>query len=398
MHVADQTPTFPLSSGEVVATLGRLGLLELNSPDAGVELSEREDAYPVSWKDVYANPRRQLTETVGIDPERRGWDLVRDDMQQRIRGLTGKQLPPPPPLFDFDAWYQPVHYFGQNWGIFIRESAVLEGAAAILLGVEPARRLKHDVVLGAVRMSLGVFFLHEMFHHKVESFAIRLEIVERSARFCPYRKAVYNPLRDQSSDDLLEETLATSESYLRLSEEHYRRRVPADVFEAARHWVTSIIPRMPPGYRMAIHYLHPGSFDDGLNVLSSQLHEATSSPARNPHEWRLAPQVHRGLFNCKAKTWVVVPVGSRPIIPWFDSDISGLAISSRKMIQGLQRHFGYQVLAGRGKGSHVVLKADGLPEITLPGGREAVSAGLAKQIARDLGFQSTAALWAELSG
>jgi predicted RNA binding protein YcfA (HicA-like mRNA interferase family) len=68
------------------------------------------------------------------------------------------------------------------------------------------------------------------------------------------------------------------------------------------------------------------------------------------------------------------------------------------MTQGLRRHFGYQVLPQRGKGSHVVLKADGLPDITLPGGREAVSVGLTKQIARDLGFQSTSALWAELNG
>jgi hypothetical protein len=202
----------------------------------------------------------------------------------------------------------------------------------------------------------------------------------------------------QSSDELLEEALATAGIYLRISEGYYQRGVPADVVQAARAWLTAVIPLMPAGYRMGIHYLHPGPFDDGLNVLRSQLQEATSSPARSPHEWRLAPQVHRGLFNCKAKTWVVVPAGSRPIIPWFDNEIAGLAISSKKMTQGLRRHFGYQVLPGRGKGSHVVLRADGLPDVTLPVGREAVSVGLAKQVARELGFGSTAAMWAELSG
>jgi len=58
-------------------------------------------------------------------------------------------------------------------------------------------------MLGAVRPSLAIWYLHEMFHHKIESFAIRLEIVERVPRYCHYRKVVYNPRRDQQSDDPL---------------------------------------------------------------------------------------------------------------------------------------------------------------------------------------------------
>jgi hypothetical protein len=45
-----------------------------------------------------------------------------------------------------------------------------------------------------------------------------------------------------------------------------------------------------------------------------------------------------------------------------------------------------------------MLQAEGLPPINLPGGREAVSVGVTQQIARDLGFPSTAALWAVLNG
>src|SRR5258708_37083355 len=106
-------------------------------------------------------------------------------------------------------------------------------------------------MLGAVRPSLAIWYLHEMFHHKVESFAIRLEIVERVPRYCHYRKVVYNPRRDQQSDDLLEEALATAESCLRLEEPTCRRAIPADGMGRTCAWLGPWVPALPPAYRTA---------------------------------------------------------------------------------------------------------------------------------------------------
>jgi hypothetical protein len=50
------------SSGEIVSTLGRMGLLELNSPGPWPELSEEDDIYPISWREVEAERGRGLLE------------------------------------------------------------------------------------------------------------------------------------------------------------------------------------------------------------------------------------------------------------------------------------------------------------------------------------------------
>ena len=59
---------------------------------------------------------------------------------------------------------------GHGWGIYIRESAVLMLAGAVLSEVEdPARRSEPDAIYGAVRASLAILYLHEEFHHRADS-------------------------------------------------------------------------------------------------------------------------------------------------------------------------------------------------------------------------------------
>jgi hypothetical protein len=55
---------------------------------------------------------------------------------------------------------------------------------------------------------MSVLYLHEAFHHKVESLAIRYEIVERKRRYLPYHARVVIPLLRQGSPQVLDEALA----------------------------------------------------------------------------------------------------------------------------------------------------------------------------------------------
>src|SRR5260370_7213536 len=104
-----------------------------------------------------------------------------------------------------------------------------------------------------------------MLQTKVESLAIGLEIGEGVPRCCHYRKVVYNPRRDQQSDDLLEEALATAESCLRLEEPACRRAIPADVMERTCAWLvpwgSGAASRLPHGGRVPVRH---GLFDDIL--------------------------------------------------------------------------------------------------------------------------------------
>ena len=108
---------------------------------------------------------------------------------------------------------------------------------------------------------------------------------------------------------------------------------------------------------------------------------------RNASDWDSAPHIDRVLFSHKSVTYILVPVGTRPIIPWFNRTPKFGSLSSRDLQRTLERQ-GFVVQPDRGKGSHVRLHKPGFTPITLPGGREALSAGVLQSIKRTLNLRS----------
>ena len=295
---------------------------------------------------------------------------------------------PPADILDALAWYTPIHYFGLGAAIFIREEAVFDVAAAIVNRLDPSERDQDENLNGAFRAAMSVLYLHEAFHHKIESFAIRLEIVERSRRYLPYSRGVYIPLIQQQSDDVLEETLACAEMYRRFnSEALYRRGVPAVVRKATLWMLRDWYVKLPPSYRRAGHYLRDAPFDYALKTLASQVQEASLDPNRLPEEWNLAPHLHRGLFDCQRITHVVVPIGQRPLLPWIGHAPALPSVSIRKALRSLEKQ-GWKTIANRGKGSHIRMELFGRPPLTIPANRESLSPVVIKSIASALGVRA----------
>lgn len=369
-----------LATPEVVGTLDALDLLNLDDPGPWPGEPEGESAWTVDWTSV-EEPLADRLDT--LSPENsidRGWAEVREELLTR----AGKGLHvPPPDVLDSLAWYLPIHNFGYGWGIYVRESAVLEFAGVVLSRVDASRRGDLDAIWGAVRAGMAILYLHEAFHHKVESFAIRLEIVEHARRHQPYFRGVYGKLRAAASDDLLEEALACAEMHRRMQERVYRSSIPEDVLKAARKTVLDWLPTLPPGYRKSPAYIRNESFDKAINVLSSQIHEGREHPMRRPEEWNLMPHGYHGLFNCKTVTHVLVPVGAKPIIPWFGESAVPLSISTDEMVK-LAMSEGYAIVAGGGKGSHIKLQAIGRPMIILPANRGSLSPKVLSSVATAL--------------
>ena len=151
-----------------------------------------------------------------------------------------------------------MHYFGLGVAIYIRESAVFDVAAAILSWLDPRERQDEANIIGACRAAMSILYLHEAFHHKIESFAIRCEIVERARRYLPYSRNVVIPLRRTRSDDVLEEALACAEMY---------RRFKTEKALSSRHPRTS----------ERSHHRHARRLD----LVSREATEATGRPGRH---------------------------------------------------------------------------------------------------------------------
>lgn len=376
-----------LATSEVVGTLDALGLLNLGAPGPWPGEPEDESAWPVDWDSVEEPPGEADDRVLayvenGFDP---AWDAVRDDLLSRARG--GAHVPPPDVL-DALAWYLPVHNYGFSWGIYIRESAVLMLAGAVLSQVDPARLGDPDAIYGAVRAGLAILYRHEEFHHRAESFAIGLEIVEHAPRHQPYFEGVYDQLRTAGSDDLLEEALACAEMMRCLVKEPiYRNSIPQYILAAAVRMLGSWIPTLPPGYRTCIGYMNNEPFGQGRNLLSSQIHEGRLHPVRRHEEWRLAPDGYHSLLDCRPVTHILVPHGATPVIPWFGKSPVPLSMSTDAMVK-LALAEGYAIVPGAGKGSHIKLRADGRQMIILPANRKSLSLNVLSSAATALGRSS----------
>jgi predicted RNA binding protein YcfA (HicA-like mRNA interferase family) len=370
-----------LNTEQLLNTLDSMVMLDLGAPGAWDGDLGEWDTCDVDWDDVLQDR---------IDPTRTDQNRAVDDQwaqvnEEIINRSGGSISPPPPTSVDALAWYAPIHRFGLNWGIYIYESSVIDIAARIGSYLPPGIIARPGITQQLARMALSVLYLHEAFHHKIESFAIRVEVVKQQKTFLPYQQNVYEKLL--GTDELMEEALACTEMFLRLREQTYRRGISDSVYEATIGMLKDWIPTLPPGYRMADFLVHnPGYIEETRNGLLSQISEGVIKWTQNHEDWTIATQMTKGLFSWREIAYVLIPKGSKSLVPWFSNEIASLSISTRDL-EKLIKSFDYAEISG-GKGSHRKFVHDSRPMIILPNARESLSPGVLRTIARSLGVRS----------
>jgi hypothetical protein len=204
-------------------------------PEIG-EIEEGETIYATSLDEIFRAEGEGPDATHGIGDDRLGgwWDEIETIIQTAGAGPFLERSPvrsePPEPHC---AWYCPIHFFGHAWGIYIRESCILSHAVDVARFVDwravanPFAR-RNAIVRQLLRSAFYIFFLHEQFHHKVESLGFRFLIATGTDRYRPYKTNVYRP--SYLTADCLEESLANAESYRRLAEPRYLQRHSSMVF------------------------------------------------------------------------------------------------------------------------------------------------------------------------
>jgi len=283
--------------------------------------------------------------------------------------------------WDTCAWYQPLHFFGSDWGIFMREECLLRLAISIaqhtnrqvfqsekatavadkLLGKPfPSSWLYTDAEI-FLRAAVACLYLHEHYHHRVECLGIRLQVVTQKSLYAPYFKSIYNAA--MGTDDLLEEALANACMYLRLSELTYRKMLPDSVREGLKQKLKASFPNDPPGYRMAINFLDQTKFNIGENSLHGFLRETTQKPTQPNSHWENAPRLTQSFLNIKSNIYTVIPKGKNPIL---SPNVMPLSCSTDQLIRVCRKE-GFEILPKRGNGSHTLMTKVGAPGVvTIP--------------------------------
>jgi hypothetical protein len=359
--------------------------------------SGQGDLYLIDWRSLFGSQRNEPIFQGIDDPE------LADAVGSALgRGAPDDGTPEADEMAarrpEVCAWYQPIHFHGMGWGIFIREDCVRSIAVDIARFVHPAGGRggygggAWSYLPELLRMAFASLFLHEAYHHKTEALAIRLHVAERTPCYRSYWRKVYEPLTHPGAVGPLEEALANADSYQRLAEPAYRRFVSDEVYQCARRYLKWRFPLDPPGYKDAIKYLTKPKFDDAQNKLRSQVQEAKAKPFRPAAQWRLAPNMNESLFGLSSDIWLVVPSGRGPSVPTFPLY---RPVATRSIESALASEYGYSRTKG-GKGSHIKLKAADLPTLVLPGGRKDLSPPVLKSIATALGFSDIGDLLTEL--
>lgn len=389
-----------ITSAEILSVMHEHGVvpddpppsLELdrpNLPGVGV-IEEGESVYATSIDEVLGEEESDIGSVASIDHPRiqEWWEEVRriiepteEARKHRVaRQLSAREGHPPEPNC---AWYCPIHFFGHGWGIYIREHCVLEIATVVAAFVEwPRVNLSPKAIARQlIRSSFYALFLHEQFHHKVESLGLRFLVSTNSDRYRPYKANVYRKTFQTSA--CLEESLANAESLRRLDEPRYVLRVHPAIRTGLRRFLRIAIATQPPGYREGLNFVSEADYRAGLYKLQSQILDASLAPRTPDTSWSVAPNMITALADISDSIYVVLPRGAKPIFTptWVDP---GATVSTRDLVGALTKHYGYQEIAG-GKGSHVKLKKPGAPTITLAGNRPVLSPGLVKHALDALG-------------
>ena len=311
--------------------------------------TDGSDVHEVDYERLFPSPRRATDRGVE-DFEIYGDDWTIDDDVARdiTEGVGAAPREANPPVWDVWAWYQPIHYFGPDWGIFIRETALRELARRIgrRLPHRPRRLTDPMLAKALVRAAFAALFLHEQYHHKTESAALRMHVIERRQVYPNYHVGVYRHFA--GTDDQIEEGLANADSWRRMTEPAYTRWTGGTVNKAARAYLKDSFGAAPPAYRNARLLLGGDEFEQEQEQLFVQLQDGLAGARPFPSEFGIATQLNRSLFTVSQRIWTVVPAAARSILPTHPA-VAPLATAR---LEKYIKKEGWAEVPGGGKGGH----------------------------------------------
>lgn len=276
------------------------------------------------------------------------WYVDEEIVDEVVGGMGSAPGESEPPEWDVWAWYQPIHYFGPAWGIFIKEDALRLLARRIGHRLPAHLRSSRDPLLAKalIRAGFAALFLHEQYHHKTESAALRMHVIERRPVYPDYHVGVYRHF--VGTDDQIEEGLANADSWRRLGEPAYRRWTGSTVHRTTRDYLSDAFHAAPPGYRNATRLLDGESFQAEQYELFAQVQEGVSHRRSYVSEFGIATHVNHSLFAVNQRIWTVVPSGSVSILPTHPA-VAPLATAD---LERYIRRQGWKEVPHGGKGGH----------------------------------------------
>ncbi len=275
-----------------------------------------------------------------------GFDSPRDVAQQAKGRLREHG-------FEAIGWYQPHHAHTEaSWGIYLDARKLDELACSIAEDLR-ANGLHRGRNALAAKLALMLVYRHELFHAKVEAALTWLELQALQPKFRPYQAKVYSALK--GTDGHLEEALANWAAWVWISldsvvQQLAGHRTP-DERQAVERTVKTHLDLSPPGYRRWAE----GRQTETWRVLATQMAQGRPQLASPGIGLPIEPLL-REILPFDFNERLDVPCrffGQGRIAASVLSTPANLNVPRwQELRRVLQRHFGYELIRGEGKGSH----------------------------------------------
>ena len=277
------------------------------------------------------------------------------------------------------AWYQPMHFYGGNWGIYVLKSGleeIMQCIASYCSQIEMSTnpKFKSEIRFAAWQLLL----LHEEFHHKVEMVATRLAVLSRNHSYRNYSHNVYSATKVSSPLNCREEALCDAYVFRNISK-RLSKKVSREITSALKQaWIDHMSSAVGP-YAGSLSLISESSFSNAVHGLIDQVISATVSPKASSLDWGVFPEFLDSLPNLKENIYLVEDLSSAAIL----GNSIFLALPTRKL-QKVISMYGYSK-SNEGDGSHEKWKKVGSPFIILTNSREQ-SISVIKSTAKTLGM------------
>ena len=208
---------------------------------------------------------------------------------RRVR--PGRNIPPPDGL----AFYLPFHLFpAAYWGIYL----FLEGVQRLGDQLVAASGGTLTPVEGTVAARIFLY-RHEAFHHRVESFATRLEVTHRR----PLYRGKFDEFFRASMvrGDGPEEGLATAYAYRECVGSLFRANL--EKRQALAQGLKQYIRGLGPPNSHALEFLKVGAFQSRLNEFAEENQRfcLPALPAVGASVWRVFSHAFTGIGRCNSR-------------------------------------------------------------------------------------------------
>lgn len=263
--------------------------------------------------------------------------------------------------FEAIAWYQPHHAYTEDaWGIYIDARKLDELACSIAEDL-CAGGLHRGRNALAAKLALMLVYRHELFHAKVEAALTWLELQALQPKFNPYQAKVYAALK--GTDGHLEEALANWTAWVWISLDSVVQQLTGqrttDEQQLIERTIKTHLDVSPPGYRRWGEGWQTETWRTLATQMAQERPQLTSPGIGLPIE----PMLRENLpFDFSERQDVPCRfIGQGRIAASVLSAPANLNVPRwQELRRVIQRHFGYELVPGAGKGSHEKFRhADG---------------------------------------